>query len=100
MRAATAGPTSRNSFCWPRSWATPGRGSTTPRPWGRTLRHLAPAARATTRVGLGISVLVPDQRSVTAAASGIATIDPFSGGRLRACFGTGFTARVAVGQRP
>jgi 5,10-methylenetetrahydromethanopterin reductase len=33
-------------------------------------------------------------------ASGIATLARMSGGRLRACFGTGFTARMAIGQRP
>jgi 5,10-methylenetetrahydromethanopterin reductase len=35
-----------------------------------------------------------------AMASGIATIARLSGGRFRACFGTGFTARLAIGQRP
>ncbi len=35
-----------------------------------------------------------------AMASGIATIARVSNGRFRACFGTGFTARLAVGQDP
>jgi 5,10-methylenetetrahydromethanopterin reductase len=68
--------------------------------WEDPFVHLALAARATTRIGLSTSVLVPDQRSVMAMASGIATIARLSGGRFRACFGTGFTARVAIGQRP
>ena len=33
-------------------------------------------------------------------ASGIATIARLSGGRFRACFGTGYTARMAMGQPP
>jgi 5,10-methylenetetrahydromethanopterin reductase len=33
-------------------------------------------------------------------ASGIATIARLSRGRFRACFGTGFTARLAMGERP
>lgn len=68
--------------------------------WEDPFVHLALAARQTTRIGLGTAVLVPDQRSVMAMASGIATIARISGGRFRACFGTGLTARLAVGQRP
>lgn len=68
--------------------------------WEDPFVHLALAAQRTTRIGLGTAVLVPDQRSVMAMASGIATIARISGGRLRACFGTGFTARLAVGRRP
>lgn len=68
--------------------------------WEDPFVHLALAAQRTTRIGLGTAVLVPDQRSVMAMASGIATIARISGGRLRACFGTGFTARRAVGRRP
>lgn len=68
--------------------------------WEDPFVHLALAAQRTTRIGLGTAVLVPDQRSVLAMASGIATIARISGGRLRACFGTGFTARLAIGRRP
>jgi 5,10-methylenetetrahydromethanopterin reductase len=68
--------------------------------WEDPFVHLALAAQRTTRIGLSTSVLVPGQRSVMAMASGIATIARISGGRFRACFGTGFTARLAVGQRP
>lgn len=68
--------------------------------WEDPFVHLALAAQQTTRIGLGTAVLVPDQRSVMAMASGIATVARISGGRFRACFGTGLTARLAVGQRP
>jgi len=68
--------------------------------WEDPFAHLALAAERTVRIGLATAVLIPDQRSVMAMASGIATIARISGGRFRACFGTGFTARLAVGQRP
>ena len=68
--------------------------------WEDPFVHLALAAQRTTRIGLGTAVLIPDQRSEMAMASGIATIARISGGRFRPCFGTGFTARLAVGQRP
>lgn len=68
--------------------------------WEDPFVHLALAAQRTTRIGLGTAVLVPDQRSVVAMASGLATVARISAGRLLACFGTGFTARLAVGQQP
>ncbi|MFJ9626530.1 LLM class flavin-dependent oxidoreductase [Streptomyces sp. NPDC101175] len=68
--------------------------------WEDPFVHLALAAGRTTRIGLGAAVLVPEQRSVMAMASGIATIARVSGGRFRACFGTGFSARLAIGRRP
>ncbi|MGC9542097.1 LLM class flavin-dependent oxidoreductase [Streptomyces sp. UG1] len=68
--------------------------------WEDPFVHLALAARRTTRIGLGTAVLVPDQRSVMAMASAIATIARLAPGRFRACFGTGFTARLALGQSP
>ena len=68
--------------------------------WEDPFVHLALAAQRTARIGLGTAVLIPDQRSVSAMASSLATIARISGGRFRACFGTGFTARLAVGQRP
>jgi 5,10-methylenetetrahydromethanopterin reductase len=68
--------------------------------WEDPFVHLALAAERTTHIGLSSAVLVPTQRSVMAMASGIATIARISGGRFRACFGTGFTARLTVGQRP
>lgn len=68
--------------------------------WEDPFVHLALAAERTTRIGLATAVLVPDQRSVMTMASAIATIARLSGGRFRACFGTGFTARLAMGERP
>ena len=68
--------------------------------WEDPFVHLALAAQRTTRIGLGTAVLIPSQRSVLAMASSIATLARISGERFRACFGTGFTARFAAGQRP
>jgi 5,10-methylenetetrahydromethanopterin reductase len=68
--------------------------------WEDPFVHLTLAAERTSSIGLATAVLVPQQRSVMAMASGIATIARLSGGRFRACFGTGFTARLAMGQRP
>ena len=62
--------------------------------------HLALAATRTTRIGLSTAVLIPTQRSVMTTASALVMICRLSGGRLRAAFGTGFTARFALGQRP
>ncbi|MBL7496511.1 LLM class flavin-dependent oxidoreductase [Frankia sp. CNm7] len=62
--------------------------------------HLALAAVRTSRVGLGTAVLIPAQRSVMTTASAIATIARLSGGRFRACFGTGYTASMTIGQPP
>jgi 5,10-methylenetetrahydromethanopterin reductase len=61
--------------------------------WEDSFVHLALAAERTSRIGLGTAVLIPDQRSVMTMASGIATVDRISGGRLRACFGTHETVR-------
>jgi 5,10-methylenetetrahydromethanopterin reductase len=68
--------------------------------WEDPFVHLALAAERTTRVGLATAVLVPAERSVMAMASAIAAVARLSGGRFRACFGTGYTARLAIGQRP
>jgi 5,10-methylenetetrahydromethanopterin reductase len=68
--------------------------------WEDPFAHLALATSRTARIGLATAVLIPSQRSVMTMASGIATIARLSGGRFRACFGTGFTARMAMGQRP
>jgi 5,10-methylenetetrahydromethanopterin reductase len=68
--------------------------------WEDPFAHLALAATRTSRIGLATAVLIPTERSVMAMASGIATIARLSGGRFRACFGTGFTARYVIGKRP
>jgi 5,10-methylenetetrahydromethanopterin reductase len=67
--------------------------------WEDPIAHLALAAARTTRIGLATAVLIPTQRCLMTMASGIATIARLSNGRLRACFGTGYTARKTIGQR-
>jgi 5,10-methylenetetrahydromethanopterin reductase len=61
---------------------------------------LARAAEATQRVGLGTGVAVPSLRHVMVTASAIGTIDELAPGRLTVAFGTGFTARRAMGKSP
>jgi len=68
--------------------------------WEDPFVHLAMAAQRTERIGLATAVLIATQRSVLTMASSIATVARVSGGRFRACFGTGFTAQLAAGQRP
>jgi 5,10-methylenetetrahydromethanopterin reductase len=67
--------------------------------WEDPFVHLALAAERTERIGLATAVLIPTQRSVMAMASALATVARISGGRVRACFGTGFTARLTIGQQ-
>ncbi len=61
--------------------------------------HMAQVAEATERVGLGTAVLVPNLRHVMTTASAIATIDRIAPGRLACAVGTGFTARLVLGQK-
>ncbi len=68
--------------------------------WEDRFVHLALAAQRTSRIGLGTAVLIPHERSEMSMASAIATIARLSGGRFRAGFGTGGTARRTMGQRP
>ena len=60
--------------------------------------HLAMAAEATERIGLGTAVLVPNLRHVMTTASAIATVDRLAPGRLACAVGTGYTARKVLGQ--
>ncbi len=60
--------------------------------------HLALAAQATERIGLGTAVLVPNLRHVMTTASAIATVDRLAPGRLACAVGTGYTARKVLGQ--
>jgi 5,10-methylenetetrahydromethanopterin reductase len=55
-------------------------------------------AAATSTVGVGTAVAVPSLRHVMVTASAIATVEELSPGRLVAAFGTGYTARMAMGQ--
>jgi 5,10-methylenetetrahydromethanopterin reductase len=68
--------------------------------WEDPFVHLALAAGRTSRIELATAVLIPTQRSLLTTASSIATIARLSGGRFRAAFGTGYTSRMAIGQRP
>ena len=68
--------------------------------WEDTFVHVALAAERTSRIGLGTAVLVPHERSEMSMASAIATVARLSGGRFRAGFGTGASARRTMGQRP
>jgi 5,10-methylenetetrahydromethanopterin reductase len=60
---------------------------------------LARIAEATERIGVGPAVAVPSLRHPVVTASAIATIEELAPGRLSVAFGTGFTARLAMGKR-
>jgi 5,10-methylenetetrahydromethanopterin reductase len=60
---------------------------------------LARVAEGTNRIGVGTGVAVPTLRHPLVTASAIATIEELAPGRLVVAFGTGFTARMAMGQR-
>ena len=62
--------------------------------------HLARIAEATRRIGLGTAVLVPSLRHVMTTASAIATVERLAPGRLACALGTGYTARLVLGQKP
>ena len=61
---------------------------------------LARVAERTSSIGLGPSVLVPSYRHPLAQATAIATVAALAPGRLAVGFGTGFTGRSGLGQRP
>jgi 5,10-methylenetetrahydromethanopterin reductase len=61
---------------------------------------LARIADATERIGLGTGVAVPSVRHPMVTASAIAAVEALAPGRLVVAFGTGFTARVTMGQKP
>jgi 5,10-methylenetetrahydromethanopterin reductase len=60
---------------------------------------VARVADATSTIGVGTGVAVPSLRHPLVTASAIATIEELWPGRLVAAFGTGYTARNAMGQR-
>ena len=62
--------------------------------------HLARIAERTKRIGVGPAVLIPSFRHPMAQASAIATLEHIAPGRLMVAFGTGFTGRIAMGQKP
>ncbi|HWM19922.1 MAG TPA: LLM class flavin-dependent oxidoreductase [Ilumatobacteraceae bacterium] len=61
---------------------------------------LALAADRTERIGIGPGVLVPSNRHALTTATAIAHLESLAAGRTAYAFGTGFTARHALGQRP
>ena len=62
--------------------------------------HLVRIAERTQHIGVGPAVLIPSYRHPVAQASAIATLEHIAPGRVMAAFGTGFTGRVALGQKP
>jgi len=60
---------------------------------------LARVAEATERIGVGTAVAVPSLRHPMVTASAIATLAELVPGRLAVTFGTGFTARLAMGRK-
>jgi 5,10-methylenetetrahydromethanopterin reductase len=61
---------------------------------------LARAAERTSRIELGPGVMIPSLRHVVVTAAAIATLVELAPGRVNVGLGTGFTGRVAMGQRP
>ncbi len=61
---------------------------------------LATVAERTSRVGLGTAVLIPNLRHPMTQAAAIATLEQLAPGRLVVALGTGFTGRMAMGQKP
>jgi 5,10-methylenetetrahydromethanopterin reductase len=61
---------------------------------------LALAAQRTSVIGLGPGVLVPHLRHVMTNAAAIATLSALAPGRVAVAIGSGFTGRLALGQRP
>jgi len=61
---------------------------------------LANALQATQRIRVGAEVLIPHLRHPMAQAAAIATLEALAPGRLYVGVGTGFTGRMALGQRP
>lgn len=68
--------------------------------YGDVWMALARIAEATERIGLGPGVMVPSLRHVLVTASAIASLEELAPGRSIVAVGTGFTARMALGQRP
>lgn len=61
---------------------------------------LARAAERTRRIGLGPGVLIPSLRHVMVTAAAVASLVDMAPGRVHVGIGSGFTGRVAMGQRP
>ena len=61
---------------------------------------LARAAERTARIELGTGVLIPSLRHVVVTAAAVATLVELAPGRVNVGIGSGFTGRLAMGQRP
>ena len=61
---------------------------------------IADALRSTERITVGTYVLIPHLRHPMVQASAVATLLHGATGRLEVGLGTGFTGRMAMGQRP
>lgn len=61
---------------------------------------LAVAAVKTKRIELGPGVIIPSLRHVMVTASAIATLIGLAPGRVNIAIGTGFSGRLAMGQKP
>jgi 5,10-methylenetetrahydromethanopterin reductase len=61
---------------------------------------LARAADRTTRIGLGVGVVVPGLRTPAATAAALRTLSALAPGRVRAGLGAGFTGRFTLGVGP
>jgi 5,10-methylenetetrahydromethanopterin reductase len=67
--------------------------------YGDVWMYLALVAEATERVPIGPAVLIPNLRHPLTQASAIATLESLAPGRVVVAIGTGFTGRMAMGQR-
>ncbi len=68
--------------------------------YGDVWMGLGRVAEATDRIGMATGVAIPSLRHPMVTAAAIATVEDLSPGRLVAAFGTGFTGRLTMGQKP
>ena len=61
---------------------------------------LARAADRTSRIGLGVGVVVPGLRTPAATSAALRTLSALAPGRMRAAVGAGFTGRFTLGVGP
>lgn len=61
---------------------------------------LARAADRTSRIGLGVGVVVPGLRAPVATVAALRTLSALAPGRVRAAVGAGFTGRFTLGLGP
>jgi len=61
---------------------------------------MALAAEHTSKIKLGLGILVPANRIAPSAANALATLNTLAPGRIICGLGTGFTARYTMGLQP